>query len=523
MYDFSIKSNSKFSSKSNENQLIKFQPFHSFELQRAQILSEFHSSYEEKVKELFFTDKPPKDALNRYLHEQLSIKSRVFNNENEDYLLPKPDNELKTLIFKFKSEYPICTSALRHLTHMNSSKFLLKIQPFLQIAPYYNENKELNKELTKFRNNLNNEITPQTVDEYRSLFKSFACYYKPVIDDKIENLSNYLCNSLLELSSKLNQISKNIFMDYDSKRSIEFNNNEIILKELDNFTIELKFNNQSYQIGKKYYEKLKILFEIHNKCEQMNNEQIFLSRIFSLICRYESYFKNSIKLNEGYGLQAALPGVVFKELNKQFEVSEEMFASPFNCYFSNYCSAFVDTDIFFGSHGSFFDYHPLEGSFECNPPFTSEIYSRMIDHIDYLLESSQQPLSFIVFIPERLEGDDPNADKLKKSKFLKKSVIVLYNQHQYVSGAQHMLDKSKDVSINYDPCHNTQIFFLQNKAGNEKWTPSQEKIDAILNKMSNKEQQINSNESNIKRKAVINEQQNSKNNNKRSLISYDDL
>lgn len=34
-----------------------------------------------------------------------------------------------------------------------------------------------------------------------------------------------------------------------------------------------------------------------------------------------------------------------------------------------YCSAFWDTDRWFGSCGSFLDFHPTSGSFEVNPPF----------------------------------------------------------------------------------------------------------------------------------------------------------
>lgn len=55
--------------------------------------------------------------------------------------------------------------------------------------------------------------------------------------------------------------------------------------------------------------------------------------------------------NEGSGLQGALPVSVFETLNRQFGVSFECFASPLNCYFKQFCSAFPDTDGFFGSRG----------------------------------------------------------------------------------------------------------------------------------------------------------------------------
>jgi len=54
---------------------------------------------------------------------------------------------------------------------------------------------------------------------------------------------------------------------------------------------------------------------------------------------------------EGFGQQGALPVPVFECLNRVFGVTFECFASPLNCYFRQYCSAFPDTDGFFGSRG----------------------------------------------------------------------------------------------------------------------------------------------------------------------------
>ena len=56
-------------------------------------------------------------------------------------------------------------------------------------------------------------------------------------------------------------------------------------------------------------------------------------------------------VNEGTGLQGALPVPVFEALNKQFGVTFECFASPLNSYFKQFCSAFPDIDGFFGSRG----------------------------------------------------------------------------------------------------------------------------------------------------------------------------
>ena len=56
--------------------------------------------------------------------------------------------------------------------------------------------------------------------------------------------------------------------------------------------------------------------------------------------------------NEGFELQGALPLSVFECLNRVFGVTFECFASPLNCFFKQYCSAFADTDSYFGSRGS---------------------------------------------------------------------------------------------------------------------------------------------------------------------------
>lgn len=103
---------------------------------------------------------------------------------------------------------------------------------------------------------------------------------------------------------------------------------------------------------------------------------------------------------EGAGLQGALPVKVFECLQRCFEVTFECFASPLNCYYSQFCSAFADTDGYFGSRGNILEFKPIHGSFEANPPFSEELMVAMIDHFEALLEESDEALSFIVFVPE---------------------------------------------------------------------------------------------------------------------------
>eukprot|EP00658_Telonema_sp_P-2_P003512 TRINITY_DN11305_c0_g1_i2.p1 TRINITY_DN11305_c0_g1~~TRINITY_DN11305_c0_g1_i2.p1 ORF type:complete len:396 (+),score=97.71 TRINITY_DN11305_c0_g1_i2:134-1321(+) len=118
-----------------------------------------------------------------------------------------------------------------------------------------------------------------------------------------------------------------------------------------------------------------------------------LSRILVMVLRYETLSE----VKSAY--QAALPKEVVQVMQSDFGVRCECFASPLNCYCDNFCSLFPDTDSYFGSRGSFFDYAPDFGSYECNPPFDQMSVLNTFTHILKLLRDSEelyQPLSFIV-------------------------------------------------------------------------------------------------------------------------------
>lgn len=60
---------------------------------------------------------------------------------------------------------------------------------------------------------------------------------------------------------------------------------------------------------------------------------------------------NAATNSEAQDAQQSLPVTVFECLNNAFGVTFECFASPLNCYFKQYCSAFADCDSYFGSRG----------------------------------------------------------------------------------------------------------------------------------------------------------------------------
>ena len=91
------------------------------------------------------------------------------------------------------------------------------------------------------------------------------------------------------------------------------------------------------------------------------------------------------------------------------QVEHELFASPFNCYNGNYCSAFSEVDCAFNSSGPFSLYTPRHGSFEANPPFTEEVMHAMGQRLDTLLQDSDGPMSVAVVVPDRSESAAVNA------------------------------------------------------------------------------------------------------------------
>lgn len=94
-------------------------------------------------------------------------------------------------------------------------------------------------------------------------------------------------------------------------------------------------------------------------------QQRFHNDLLCVLLRYHAL--------QGHGFQAAAGEHVFHSLLEHAGAKLECFASPLNCHFRSFCSAFVDTDAPFGSIGDFFTFRPSRGSFQANPPFVPEV------------------------------------------------------------------------------------------------------------------------------------------------------
>ncbi|CAH1779043.1 unnamed protein product [Owenia fusiformis] len=235
----------------------------------------------------------------------------------------------------------------------------------------------------------------------------------------------------------------------------------------------IRVRGEALKINTVHFQKMEQLYRWN--CKDDPKFEFFLARTWCVLRRYQTLF--GLQPKEGFGMQGALPVPVFECLNRQFGVTFECFASPLNCYFKQYCSAFADTDGYFGSRGPLLDFQPVSGSFEANPPFCEELMETMCDHFENLLAESQEPLSFIVFIPDWRDPPTEALIRLESSRFNKKQVVIKPYEHEYRHGFQHQCSKD-DMDIKSS--HGTLVIFLQNDAGYARWGPTQEKVKDLI-------------------------------------------
>ena len=213
------------------------------------------------------------------------------------------------------------------------------------------------------------------------------------------------------------------------------------------------------EISREHFDKLTLLHSKHGSSAELT------SSVFALLLRYQAL--------AAHGYQAALPPEGFTVLHDLLGVGFECFASPLNCRFPQYCSAFPNLDAPFGSVGSFFSFTPRKGSFEANPPFVPDVMLAAVRHAEALLEAAEaatNPLSFVFVVPrwEQL----PFHNQLIHSRWLRGKALALQaEEHGFVDGAQHVknpCDRKRESSFG------STVAVLQSSAAMGKWPVTEE-------------------------------------------------
>lgn len=197
-----------------------------------------------------------------------------------------------------------------------------------------------------------------------------------------------------------------------------------------------------------------------------SDDDTFFTVVFNMQLRYESL------ANFDQGNQGALPHDAFQVLREEFNVCHECFASPLNVCTGaceqTFNTLFQDTDKYFGSQGSFFEFWPMSGSYEVNPPFDKNSVQHTFQHICDIMQKDdgQLPLLFIVITPfVTTTADD----------FLLRKTELRANQHYFTKGFAHRkLEK-------HIQDRRTSICFIGNDAARSTWTI----CDKVVQKLEN--------------------------------------
>lgn len=315
------------------------------------------------------------------------------------------------------------------------------------------------------------EAAKASVEGICSKIYSMSCDYAKKIHNKHWSILNQ--HGIEEITSSLQVTNPKKVFCYPVQFAISSPRLPHVEVLNDKEITHLRYRGDVVRVNSLYFQKLEQLYRWN--CTDDRKFDNFLTRVWCMLKRYQTFFGSSP--NEGHGTQGALPVSVLESLNKHFGVTFECFASPLNSYFRQYCSAFPDTDSFFGSRGPILNFHPISGSFEANPPYSEELMEATVDHFEKILSESLEPLSFIIFIPEWRDPVPVALAKLEASRFKRKQVLIPAFEHEYRHGFQHICPRQE---TNVRSVHGTQMIFLQNDTGFARWGPTPERLDAVI-------------------------------------------
>ena len=173
--------------------------------------------------------------------------------------------------------------------------------------------------------------------------------------------------------------------------------------------------------------------------------------ISDLAQKYPSLTNYALALNIRYTyLKLLNHGLArtFDDMGYKSQTSTEGFASAFNHYFDNFCSAFPDLERPFGSQGSFFDNIKWKTKeIFINPPFDESLMTCAMEKIYNYLEKEDEYHKFIFTLPNW--DNYPELEALKKSKWT--TTVIVHKK-----GELPFIDYMNKKNIIY-PCDIAEI------------------------------------------------------------------
>lgn len=298
-----------------------------------------------------------------------------------------------------------------------------------------------------------------------------------IIKDTLIDLCKF-DNNITNIEEKINNVIKNLINIYKIQLKLltNYNNSELFNKTKTKFKITKK-------IYKKIFYKFDICIEFDIKNKKLINilNNILLpitiydkvsinytgpidkidDYIWAILYRYQLLGSNNHQL-------AVLPNIM-NQMNTDYNLNFECFASLINNTFNHYCSIYYDLERYFGSVGSFFNIKPIKGTFGFNPPYQKDVITKGINKIFIFLDETIEELTFIITIPiwdiygQTIMNNKQNIDygdfniinEIRNSKYFKGYRMISKENFTYID---HNFGLYKNKTI-----QNTYVIILSNK------------------------------------------------------------
>lgn len=486
------------------------EPSPAVELRRAQLVAALRSRYDRACRELMFLTKPPADSIDRWIMEQLA---QPRGRRGDDPLLPKPRiaETSRVLLRELVAEVPLrCPTrttgapgleALRRY-HSSAQAWLGRLK---QVHDLHTGVEALGKwiddhahtagtrrrfEDCPFRRKL------VELSEEHGLSRRFHVEVEPLAVEVIGVVSA----EAEQLVASLRAFESRQGSDGSVPERIEVS---LEATPVGHAAATVSFNGDALRLSGLHLRKLRQLYEAHHPPPVPGSDdspsaatawdERFRRRLYVMLRRYVTFIglDPAEEGARGGNMHAAAPETVFAWLKGELGVCCELFASPLNCYFSRFFSAFPDVDAPFGSLGSFFDAAELpEGSYEVGPPYTEEVLDLTAQRLLWLLRAGDRALSFVLFVPdwegcgalELLGGADFAAYRRLPSGAA--YALAPGREHHYITGVQFFADAGADTGRRYYVVpHATRIYVLQSEAGAARWPFTEARERALLGRM----------------------------------------
>lgn len=483
------------------------EPSPALELHRARLVEGFRKHYAKLCKDLLHLEKPPDDSMDRWLLEQLAQPRSSCGGADADPLFPQPQLAVtsRVLLRELLAEVPLRLPtrvygkwALEVLEkyHASAEEWTRHLGPrgeaVAQDVTALGAWIQANRHEAQTRRKAEECPLRGKIHELRAV-GGLSARFQPLVEPLAVQVLNGVHGEAERLVGALR-----------TKASEELSGSagaDVVLQvpqgESINQPAVLKFAGDQLRVSGLHLHKLRSLYTAHHPRtpnDEESWEKSFRRRLYVMLRRYVTFIGLDPSQDGlcGGNMHAAAPERVFAWLRTELGAQCELFASPLNCYFSSFYSAFPDTDACFGSVGSFFDLESLpEGSYEVGPPYTEEVLELTARKLLALLRAAGgAALSFVVFVPDwpgagglnLMDGADfqPYRRNHHGGAFL----LAEARNHHYVSGVQFFADRGADAEKRYYVVpHGTRIYVFQTDEGAKRWPTTAELERDLLKRL----------------------------------------